>query len=70
MSVIIAKIKNESTISTLKQILHIFSKEVTIMSDEEYRDKVASDLMDKGLKTKLLSEEETRQEFKKRGVTY
>ena len=70
MSVIIAKIKNESTISTLKQILNIFSKEVTIMSDEEYKDKTASDLMDEGLKTKLLSEEETRKEFKKRGVIY
>jgi len=70
MSVLVVKVKNENNVSLLKKLISVFKEKVNVYEDEEYKDKTASDLMDEGLKTKLLSEEETRKEFKKRGVTY
>jgi hypothetical protein len=70
MSVIVVKVKNENNVSVLKKLIGIFKEKVHVYEDEEYRDKIASELMDEGLKTRLLTEEETRKEFRKRGVTY
>ena len=70
MSVIVIKVKNESNISVLKKLISIFKERTTIFSDEEYRDRIASELIDEGIKTEIVSEETTRKEFKKRGITY
>lgn len=70
MSVIVIKIKNEENVSMLKKLISIFKERTTVFSNEEYRDRIASELIDEGLKTESVSEEATRKEFKKRGVTY
>ena len=41
-----------------------------MLTDEEYRDSKLEGLLEEGLKTATLSPEETRKEFKKRGVNY
>jgi len=69
MSVIIVKIKNESILTTVKKILTIFSKDIVIINNEEYRDSKFAGLLEEGRKSKIVSEEETKQEFKKRGIT-
>ena len=67
MSVIIVKIKNEKNLSIIKQILNVFSKDISIMDDEEYRDSKFAELMEEGRKSAIASENETKLEFKKRG---
>lgn len=68
MSVIIAKINDESILTTVKQILNIFSKDIAVLNNEEYRDLKFAELLDEGRKTPTLSAEETKKEFKKRGI--
>jgi len=68
MSVIIAKIDNEKSLSTLKQILNIFSKKVKIISNESYLDSKLAELSDEGMKSRTLSKDEARKELKKRGI--
>jgi len=70
MSVIVIKIKNEENVSMLKKLIGIFKERTTVFSDEGYKDRIASELIDEGLKTEILSEEETRKEYKKRGASY
>ena len=70
MSVIVIKVKQESNVSMMKKLLGIFKERVNVFSDEEYRDRIASDLIEEGLKTRILSEAESRKEYKKRGASY
>ena len=70
MSVIIVKIKNKNVINTVKKILNVFSNDIAVMNDDEYRDANFSGLLKEGRKSKIASEQETKEEFKKRGITF
>ena len=70
MSIIVINVKNEGNLPILKKIIGVFKEKINIFSNEEYRDRIASELIEEGLKTELLSEEQTKKEFQKRGVTY
>jgi len=70
MSVIIAKIKDEGVVSNLRKILNIFTREVRVMSDEEYRDTKFAELIEEGKSSEIVSEETVKKEFKKRGLKY
>ena len=70
MSVIILKIKNKNDINTVKKILNVFSNDIAVMNDDEYRDANFAGLLKEGRKSRILSEQETKAEFKKRGVTF
>ncbi|MGP8214878.1 MAG: hypothetical protein ACLQQ4_04880 [Bacteroidia bacterium] len=71
MSVLVIKIKEEGDVTPLKKLIRsIFGNKATILTDEEYRDSKLAELMEEGLKSETLSAEETRKEFKKRGINY
>ncbi|OFY66950.1 MAG: hypothetical protein A3H98_14475 [Bacteroidetes bacterium RIFCSPLOWO2_02_FULL_36_8] len=55
MSVIIAKIQNKSILNTVKQILSVFTKDISVMNNEEYRDSKLSELLDEGRKSRIVS---------------
>lgn len=71
MSVLVIKIKDEGKISQLKKLItSIFGEKADVLSDADYRDSKLAELLEEGLKSETLSAEETRKEFKKRGVNY
>lgn len=70
MSVIIAKIGKEENISYLKKILNVFTKDIKVMSDEEYRDTKFAELIEEAKNSDVASEEKVKREFKKRGIKY
>ena len=43
----------------LKKLIGVFKEKISVCSNEEYRDKIASDLMDEGLKMDIVPEEQT-----------
>ena len=69
MSVVVVKIKNEKNTSLLKKLIALFHEKAHVLSDEEYRDSMFSNLMDEGRKSKLLTDAEAKKELKKRGIT-
>ena len=70
MSVIVIKVKNERNISILRKLIGVFSEKASVFSDEEYRDKIASALIEDGLKTEIVPEDQNRKEFRKRGIAF
>ena len=71
MSVLVIKIKDKGKTPELKKfIASIFGEKADVLSDEEYRDSKLAELLEEGMKSESLSAEETRKEFKKRGVNY
>lgn len=70
MSVIIARVGKQENISYLKKILNVFTSDIKVMSDEEYRDSRFAELIEEGKKSGRATEEKTKKEFKKRGLKY
>ena len=70
MSVIIARVGKQENISYLKKILNVFTSDIKVMSDEEYRDSRFAELIEEAKKSGIASEEKTKKEFKKRGLKF
>ncbi len=68
MSVIIARIENEETVSLLKKFIGILNEKAEVLTDEEYRDSLFSKLLEEGRKSKLLSSTEAKISLKKYGI--
>ncbi len=45
------------------------TKDIEFMNDDAYRDIKFAELLKEGRKSRIVSEEETKKEFKKRGIT-
>ena len=70
MSIAIIKIKDQE-IPMLKKFIDAFTgAKMRVINNEDYQEEIMSKLIEEGLKSKILSEEQVKKEFKKHGVSY
>ena len=70
MSVIIARVGKNENISYLKKIINVFTSDIKVMSDEEYRDSRFAELIDEAKRSEVATDTKTKKEFKKRGLKF
>lgn len=54
----------------LKRVIGVFKEKATVLSDEEYRDSQFASLIEEARDSEVVSEENVKKEFRKRGITY
>jgi hypothetical protein len=70
MSIAIIKIKDQE-IPMLKKFINAFTgAKMRVINNEDYQEELMSKLIEEGLKSKIMTEEQVKKEFKKHGVNY